>query len=106
MKRVELEVFGVPWSVQLTDEKEPLKAAGKVCKGCTHYKDAEIYISVDTSARDKRRLLAHELSHAFLYETQVELKERYTEEDLCEFIAKFGDRIIKEVERIMTIWES
>ena len=100
------EVFGVIWKIILTEDKEPLRANGKFCKGCTHYKDAEIYIYKDTSKRDRRRLLAHELGHAYLYETQVELKEHYTEEDMCEFLAKFGERIVKEVDRILSDWES
>ena len=37
--------------------------------------------------------LCHELSHAFLNETQIEIKETFSEENLCEFIGMYSKKI-------------
>lgn len=103
MKQIKFRVYNYEWYVVLTDKKEDLRVNGKFCKGCTHYKESTIYISKDTSAKDRIRLFLHELSHAFLYETQVDLKEHYTEEDLCEFMAKFGPVIIETYKDIAPV---
>lgn len=89
------EIFGNVWSIEITENKDDLIVEGKFCKGAIHYKDSRIFIYFDTSDKDRKRLLLHELSHAVLYETQIELKEKYTEEDLCEFVAKYGLYIIE-----------
>lgn len=86
----EFRIYDNLWKVTLTDNKEDLIVDGKFCKGAIHYKESCIYIYSDTSMKDRTRILLHELTHAILYDTQVELKTVYTEEDLCEFTAKYS----------------
>ena len=103
MKQAKFLVYNYEWHVVLTDNKEDLMANGKLCKGCTHYTESTIFISTDTSPKDRIRLLLHELSHAFIYETQIELKQSYTEEDLCEFMAKLGPAIMSVYKDLIPI---
>ena len=81
------------WKVEFTDDKEKLRVDGKVCGGSVHYKPRQIYIDKELPENDLRRTLMHEISHAIIYETQIEYKEFYTEENLCEFVGKYGDLV-------------
>ena len=57
--------------------------------GRTYYFDKIIYINKDCSLDQKAKTLRHELTHAYLQETQIfyqEEKKEFTEEMLCEFV--------------------
>jgi len=88
-------IWGNEWRLELTENKEELQVNGRFCKGAIHYRDSKIFIYTETSFKDRTRILLHELTHAVLYETQIELKEFYTEEDMCELMAKYGQYIIE-----------
>ena len=90
------------WKVEFTDDKEKLRVDGKVCGGRVHYKPRQIYIDKELPQSDMRRTLMHEISHAIIYETQIEYKEFYTEENLCEFVGKYGDLVSEICNGIMT----
>lgn len=55
----------------------------------------QIYINKDLPIEVKWEVLAHELTHAFLDTTQLTEKEEFTEEELCEFVAKFSGSIMR-----------
>lgn len=66
--------------------------------GRTFYFDKKIYINKDADEKSKKQALRHELTHAFISETQISNQEKdytYTEEMLCEFVAKYGEAIEK-----------
>lgn len=71
---------------------------GKRCRGATHFYNRKIYIDKNLEATDKKQVLLHELAHAILYDTQLELKDEYSEENLCEFIALYGETILQTAE--------
>lgn len=75
---------------------------GKHCRGVTRYLEREICVSSELSPCDKRQTLIHELAHAFLYDTQIEIKDEYTEENLCDFMAMYADDIIAAVDSVLT----
>ena len=83
-------VVGV-WNIEITDENEKLLVNNKRCSGAIRYKERTIYIDSELNENDLGKVIRHELTHAVLYETQIELKEHYTEEDVCEFMAKYGE---------------
>lgn len=104
MKRSEIRVKinSSNWNIVLTDNKQDLiDRDGHLCKGTTSYKKSTIYISNEVSRENLAHLLRHELTHVYLYETQIRLTDNYSEEDMCEFIAIYGKRIIKKADTIL-----
>ena len=67
---------------------------GSSCRGTTHFRQQEIYI--DNSFKDDKifQVLCHELSHAYLYETQLGSGMKLHEEMLCEFVGLYGKPIV------------
>ena len=87
------------WTITETAGSDSsLLADGKRCRGTTHYFKREIYVDKDLSPEDKKQVLIHELAHATLYDTQIELKEEYSEENMCDFMAMYGSGIIRVAE--------
>lgn len=89
------EINGIRWCISEVESNSSLLISedGKRCKGTTHYLTHFIYLDKDLPLTDKSSTLMHELTHAALYSTQIELKENYTEENLCEFVAMYGSMI-------------
>lgn len=75
---------------------------GKQCRGVTRYFNREICINKDLLPCDKRQVLIHELTHAFIYDTQIETRDDYTEEHLCDFMAMYADDIIAAVDLVLS----
>lgn len=96
-----IKLFLYEWEVLCTVSKQELEVNGKECKGCVHYSDRKIYVYKNLSLEDKFKVLRHELTHAVLYETQIELKEHYTEEDMCELMAKYGPFIVEKANELL-----
>ena len=93
------------WNLEITDDAEKLLVNNKKCGGSIVYKERTIYID-SSLTNDFQRVLLHELTHAVLYETQLQLSNSYTEEDMCEFVGKYGGliwsvylNIVEEIER-------
>lgn len=78
-------------------EVEPLDSnlliGERRCAGATHFHHQMIYLSNTAKQDSKYTTLCHELAHAFLQETQIEAKEDYTEENLCEFVGIYAKKI-------------
>lgn len=102
-----IRVNGSTWRIVLTDDKNNLRDnIGHICKGITSYKNSTVYIDIDISRDNMIHIIRHELSHIYLYETQIKsslLKDDiiYSEEDLCEFLAIYGSRIINKSNNIL-----
>lgn len=87
---------GNTWRVLEVPGSDSMLLVGDTrCRGTTHYYHQSIYLDEGMLPNDKRRTLMHELSHAFLYLTQLNSKDNYTEEELCEFVSIYGDYIHK-----------
>ena len=95
------EINNTTWKVELTEKDENLMVKGKRCKGCIVYKDNTIYIDKNITKDNQLYVLRHEMSHAVIYETQIELKEVYSEECLCEMVAMYGEFIITKAKEII-----
>ena len=65
----------------------------RVCGSC-HFFHQEIYIDKSLSNEKTYKTICHELTHAFLYETQIKEHETFDEEMICEFMAIYGKLIV------------
>ena len=99
MKKFSLLLY--EWTFMLTEDKSNLTVNGELCKGSVHYSSREIFADRNLSLEDLYKVVRHELTHAVLYETQIDLKRQYTEEDVCEVMAKFGEFIVNKAAEII-----
>ena len=91
-----------PWTIrEVAGLDSALLVKDMRCRGTTHYYSREIFIDKDMSFYDKKQTLIHELTHATLYDTQIESKESYSEEDICEFMGIYGESILKIAENYL-----
>lgn len=93
---VNLGISNSPWEIfEVEGSNSMLLVNGKRCRGATHYFMNRIYLDKDMSLGDKECTLWHELTHALLYLTQAVVPEddKYTEEQLCEFVGMYGGYI-------------
>lgn len=93
------------WNLEITDDAKKLLVNNKKCGGSIVYKERTIYID-SSLTNDFQRVLMHELTHAILYETQLQLSDSYSEEDMCEFVGKYGklicdiyDEIVQDLDK-------
>lgn len=83
-------VNGFLWNIMFTEDEPLLLVNNHRCKGSIVYKSRTIYIDSSVNKTSMKRILAHELTHAVLYDTQMCLKEEYNEEDMCEFCGLYA----------------
>lgn len=97
-----IRVNGSDWTIVITDNKRELTdKSGHICKGTVSYRESKIFIDESVSKENVAHILRHELTHIYIYETQLTMKETYTEEELCEFFAIYGTKIVTKVNSIM-----
>lgn len=68
------------------------------CYGACHHSINMIFLDETLQLERKKQTLRHELAHAFIGSFLLELRETYTEEMLCEFVAIYSEGINKIVE--------
>lgn len=77
--------------------------------GDTDFLKKSIAIVVDTNVVCKseiKKIIVHELTHAYMYEHSVNnhwisaIEKGYEEEKICDFFATFGEDIIRDSEKI------
>lgn len=89
------------WEVIPTTDESLLLVNNKVGKGSIVYKTRTIYIDSRITVDSARRVLGHELTHAFMYDTQITCIPPYEEEDICEFVALYNQKIYKIVKKVL-----
>lgn len=96
---VEITLNAQKWGVHVVDPHDPsLFLDGVSCRGCTWCRAQKIYLSDELDERTATKVIAHELTHAMIYATQIKdlgnpTTENFTEEDVCEFTALYGSQI-------------
>lgn len=99
-----IQVNQRPWDVVcVNSDNSMLLVNGNRCKGAAHFYHHKIYINKDLPHCEKLSTLRHELAHVFLYETQIQSKDEYTEEEMCEFMGIYGDTIVNIANECMKI---
>lgn len=70
---------------------------GEYKAGICDHDTQEIYLYKPKRLEMQRAILIHEVTHAFINCMGFLGRERYSEEELCEFIAYHGDEILRIV---------
>lgn len=94
-------INNVQWRLLLTDNTEDLKRTdGSITLGVTDLNMMTIYLWKGLKGSMLRRVLIHELSHAFIfsYEYYLTVEE---EEFLCSFIDTYADSILSEADELI-----
>jgi Zn-dependent peptidase ImmA (M78 family) len=79
-------------------DSEELTVGGIKCYGTTDYLKQMIYMWSNATKERYNSTLRHELSHATL-ESYGLSKESYTEEEVCDIIANYGEDIVDEARK-------
>lgn len=95
VKEVSFDIVGQKWIIQVVDSHDPhMVADGAVCRGCTWVGQSAIYMSNELTDRTFKRVLLHELVHAYLFATQMSVPDAFNEEQLCDFFAIYSEKIL------------
>ncbi len=99
---MKIKINDLDWSVERVDANDSrLYVNGQTCVGATWYTDQTIYISKSLTKASSIVTVRHELVHAFIYSTQVNTPGKYTEEDVCEFVARYGRQITEMADKVI-----
>lgn len=89
-----VNINGLVWDVDIVlSDNEALTLDGRQCRGATWCGQQRIVLSAMLNQRTARRVITHEVTHAFIWATQVHIQGTYTEEEMCDFIACYGTQI-------------
>ena len=102
-----LKINEIEWELFLVDPNHSgLYVNGNSCVGTTWPAKAQIYMADNLAPSKMLLTIRHEITHAFIDSTQIREPETHTEEDICEFVAKYGhaalrlaDDIFKELQK-------
>ena len=102
-----LKINEVEWELFLVDPNHSgLYVNSTPRVGTTWFAKAQIYIADNLAPSKMLQTIRHEITHAFIDSTQIREPEPYTEEDVCEFVAKYGhatlqlaDDIFRELQK-------
>lgn len=99
---MKIKIMDTDWTVEKRNAHDPeMLVEGETCRGtcwCGHYK---IFLSEELTAATAGKVARHELAHAFLYLTQLEAPEKFTEENVCDFVGFFAPLIVAIAEVIV-----
>ena len=99
--KVKFKLFDDEWEANLVNSHNPsLIVDGTVCTGSMWSAQRQIYVSNELDKFALKRTLTHELAHAVVYATQFVTPEQYNEEQMCDFMAIYGETIVKKVETV------
>lgn len=92
------------WTVRIVDAHDPgLFVDGIACRGATWLSSQQIFLSNELTEHTLKRVLIHELTHAVLYASQIELPEHYSEEQVCDFVAIYSETVLRHSEAL-EVW--
>ena len=94
-------INGFEWEVHIIPATDPeLYVDGDICRGTTWMGKHQIFLSSDLTSSTAKRVIVHELTHAYLFSTQMRVPETFTEEEVCDFIACWADLIYSSANNI------
>lgn len=92
---MKINLEGLTWQVELADAHSPnLMVNSEPCRGTTWCGHQRIYISNELSVDCAMRVIRHEVTHAYIWSTQMVLPETFDEEWICNFISMWGPQIL------------
>lgn len=87
-------INGFEWEILEVSATDCNLNVGGASFGTTLIHYQKIYLDKDLAPLLKRKVLRHELSHAFLYCYLLDRKEEYSEEEVAEFVALYSPQIL------------
>ena len=98
---MKINLEGLMWQVELADAHSPeLIADGGPCRGTTWCGHQRIYISNELTPDCAVRVIRHEVTHAYIWSTQMSLPKTFDEEYICDFVAMWAPQILAASKRI------
>lgn len=76
------------------DKRLYLKDDEKYHFGIINFADEEIYINGNLTLNKIKQTLVHEITHAFINEFGFKAIDYFNEEQICEFMSMYGDKIL------------
>lgn len=100
-----IKICGLFWHLVVMDKDDPrLMLDNEKCKGLCLLEQRQIFLSNIDSGFGFDRLLIHELTHAMLYSCLHDETNRFTEEQVCEILARRGREIINVADEVFNKW--
>ena len=92
---MKINLEGLVWQVELADANSPeLMVNNEPCRGTTWFHHQRIYISNELSPECALRVIRHEVTHAYIWSTQISWPKTYDEEYICDFLAMWAPQIL------------
>ena len=89
------------WDIAIVATASPeLNVDGAICRGTTWFGKQLICVSSDLDPQTAKITITHELTHAFLWSTQMRRPDTFTEEEICDFFARWGSQIVNAAEEV------
>lgn len=92
-----VHINGLEWKIEFTDKKRDLLVDGIVRLGVTDRNTMTIYLSDNLYGRMLRKVLIHELTHAWLFSYMYNV-DKETEEMLCSFVDNHAEDILRQTD--------
>lgn len=95
-------ILGHPWVVYYCTERYYKRKNGKDSVGITHLDSREIYVRAKHLSRET---VVHELTHAYFAELcthSADITSDALEEIFCDLMAKYGSRLLRQADKIMS----
>ena len=91
------------WGIEIVPPNSPGLLVGEEnLNGATWFTLQKIYISSDVPKCSVKQVIIHELTHAFLYSTQMRIPDKMTEEEVCDFFGRWGCAITEQADYIFS----
>ena len=101
---MKIELEGMTWQVELADAHSPeLMVDNECCRGTTWCGHQRIYISNELTPECALRVIIHEVTHAYMWSTQIYLPKTFDEEYICNFMAVWSSRILNMSKKIFEV---
>lgn len=90
-----VNINGLAWDVGIvaSDNEALTDLTGMKCQSVTWRGEQRIVLSAMLNQRTARRVIALELTNAFIWATQAHIQKSYTVKEMCDFIACYGAQI-------------
>jgi hypothetical protein len=98
---MKVSVIGKYWNIRVLSDKTYAKNHGSDSHGMAYVDDRKIFIRRSSLNKET---IKHELVHAYFQELsfyELQLDDDQYEDFCCELLAKYGDHISKDADRVM-----
>lgn len=98
-----LHINHLLWELKIAPTTDPeLRVDGIMARGTTWYAKQQIFLADELTPNTALRVIIHELTHAYLWSTQMRLPDTFTEEEVCEFVACWAFEILDTANDVYT----